>query len=172
VAEKKRKNTEHSDQAGEQSQELIQKVVSIKRVAKVIKGGRHFSFNALTIVGDGKGNVGYGFGKANEVADSIKKSFKSAQKNMVTIYLSETTVPHQIIGRFGAAKVLLKPASAGTGVIAGGPVRAICEACGIKDVLTKSLGSNNPINMTKAMFKALTTMKPYLLQQGRKYEIK
>jgi len=139
--------------------ELVDKVVKIRRCAAVVKGGRRFSFTALVVVGDGQGKVGWGYGKANEVPPAVEKAVKDGTRSMVAIPMEGTTIPHAVKGRFGAARVTLVPAGPGTGVIAGAAVRAVCEACGIHDILTKSFGSPNPTNLVKATIDALQQLR-------------
>jgi len=141
-----------------QDKQLSEKVLSINRVAKVTKGGKKMSFSALLVVGDGKGKVGFGYGKANEVAEAIRKGLVDARKGMFEVPRVGYTIPHEVYGKYGAGKVLLKPASPGTGVIAGGPIRALCDAAGIKDILSKSLGSDNSVNVIKAAVVAFKSL--------------
>ncbi len=144
----------------EQDNEYIEKLIKLNRVAKVVKGGRRFSFSALVVVGDKQGNVGYGFGKANDVSEAIRKSIEKAKGTMIRVPMQKSTLPHEINGRFKSANVLLKPASPGTGIIAGGPVRAVMEAAGVHDILSKSLGSKNTMNILKAVFNGFENILP------------
>ncbi len=138
--------------------EFVEKLVRLNRVAKVVKGGRRFSFSALVVVGDRKGRVGIGFGKANDVSEAIRKSLEKAKRKVIRVPIKNTTIPHQVIGKYKGAEVLLKPAAPGTGIIAGGPVRAVMDVCGISDILSKSLGSKNSMNIVKAVIDALQSL--------------
>ncbi|TWT73920.1 30S ribosomal protein S5 [Allorhodopirellula solitaria] len=150
----RRKNEEPALESG-----LVDRIVKIKRCAAVVKGGRRFSFAAMVVVGDSNGRVGWGYGKANEVPPSVQKATKQASRSMIEVPLVEGSIPHQVWGHFGAAKVVLIPAGAGTGIIAGQAVRAVCEACGIHDILTKSYGTNNPVTLVKATLDAMSKLR-------------
>ena len=157
---KREKKSRDRQPREKQRGELLEKVVKIKRCSAVVKGGRRFSFAAMVVVGDGKGRVGWGYGKANEVPPSVEKAMKEGMRSLVEVPLEDSTIPHQVIGNFGAARVILVPAGPGTGVIAGAAVRAVCEAAGIHYILTKSFGSNNPIPLVKATIEALKQLRP------------
>lgn len=148
------------EEEGPRAGELMEKVVKIKRCSAVVKGGRRFSFAAMVVVGDGNGKVGWGYGKANEVPPSVEKAVKEGMRSMVSVARQDSTIPHVVKGHYGAARVILVPASAGTGVIAGSAVRAVCEAAGIHDILTKSFGSTNPVTLVKATLGALEQLRP------------
>ena len=155
----KRRKDKNEEKRGN---EFVEKVVKIKRCAAVVKGGRRFSFAALVVVGDGNGKVGWGYGKANEVPPSVEKAVKEGTRSMVEVPMEESTIPHQVIGRYGAAEVVMVPATPGTGIIAGAAVRAVCEAAGINDILTKSFGSNNPVTLVKQLLMHYKSCDPNL----------
>ena len=165
-------NTENRVRVTADSQQLKEKVVKVKRVAKVVKGGRRFSFAAIVVVGDGNGTVGHGLGKANEVTDAIQKGIEDAKKNLIKVPILNGTIPHQITTNFGGAKVLLRPAAHGTGVLAGGAMRAVLESAGITDVIGKRLGSSNPHNLVKATLQAMSLMRePRIVAKQRGIEL-
>ena len=160
ATETRKKRDRDSEPRESHRGEILEKIVKIKRCAAVVKGGRRFSFAAMVVVGDGRGKVGWGYGKANEVPPSVEKAVKEGTRSMVSVPVDGATIPHIVEGRYGAAHVVLVPAAPGTGVIAGSAVRAVCEAAGIHDILTKSFGSNNPVSLVKAMFAALKQLRP------------
>ncbi len=156
-----------------EEKEFTEKLIRLNRVSKAVKGGRKMSFSALMVVGDGKGRVGYGFGKANDVAEAIRKSVEKAKKNLIVVPIKKSTIPHEILGEYKSASVLLKPAAPGTGIIAGGPVRAVMEAAGVHDILAKSLGSKNTMNIVKCVFNGLENIfDARELAEGRGKSIK